>query len=382
MNFELSEDQKLLQEMIREFAQKEILPHVKHMEEKRIFPKELLQKLGKIGVLGMAIPSEYGGIKTDTLSTALVIEEISRVFPSLAVIISVHCSLFSSSLLQFGNEDQKRQYLPKAASGDIVGAFSLTEPGAGSDAMNLNTKARREGDAYILNGTKSWVTTGNDAEAFILFALADTPPEEKRKLSAFIVDSETPGFRVAKIEEKMGLHASLTAEVILENCQIPAENMLGKEGQGAAIAFQGLDNSRIGIAAQSVGLSQRAVDEAVKYAKGREAFGKKISDFQAIQFMIADMATWTDAARFLTYKAANLCDLGKPYGKESSMAKLFASEAANRIAYHALQIHGGYGYSKEFFVEQIYRDARVLAIYEGTSEVQRIVIARHLLKER
>jgi alkylation response protein AidB-like acyl-CoA dehydrogenase len=382
MNFELSEDQRLLQEMIREFAHKEILPHVKHLEKNHIFPRELLKKLGEIGVLGMAIPSEYGGIKTDSLSTALVIEEISRIFPSLAVIVSVHCSLFANSILQFGNEDQRKRYLPKAASGKILGAFSLTEPGAGSDATNLKTRARREGDIFILNGTKSWVTTGNDAEAFILFALANTPPGEKRKLSAFIVDSETPGFRIAKIEEKMGLHASLTAEVILENCQIPVENLLGEEGQGAAIAFRGLDNSRIGIAAQSVGLSQRALDEAVRYAKEREAFGKKISDFQAIQFMIADIATWIDAARLLTYRAANLCDLGKPYGKESAMAKLYASEAANRIAYHALQIHGGYGYSKEFFVEQIYRDARVLAIYEGTSEVQRIVIARHLLRER
>jgi alkylation response protein AidB-like acyl-CoA dehydrogenase len=382
MNFELSEDQQLLQEMVREFAQKEILLHVKHMEENHIFPRELLMKLGKIGVTGMAIPSEYGGIKTDSLSTSLVIEEISRVFPSLAVIISVHCSLFSNSILQFGSEDQKQRYLPKAASGSIIGAFSLTEPGAGSDATNLKTKSRREGDVYVLNGTKSWVTTGNDAEAFILFALADTPPGAKRKLNAFIVDNDTPGFNIAKIEEKMGLHASLTAEVILDNCKVPAENLLGEEGQGAAIAFQGLDNSRIGIAAQAVGLSQRAIDEAVKYAKEREAFGKKIANFQAIQFMIADMAAWTDAARLLTYKAANLCDLNKPYGKESAMAKLYASEAANRIAYNALQIHGGFGYSKEFFVEQIYRDARVLAIYEGTSEVQRIVIARHLLKER
>lgn len=382
MNFELSEDQRLLQEMIREFAQKEISPHVKHMEENHIFPAPLLKKLGEIGVLGMAIPSEYGGIKTDSLSTALVIEEISRVFPSLAVIVSVHCSLFSNSILQFGNEAQKKQYLSKAASGEIIGAFSLTEPGAGSDATNLKTKAKREGDFYILNGAKSWVTTGNDAGAFILFALAETSSGEKRKLNAFIVDSNTPGFRVSKIEEKMGLHASLTAEVILDNCRIPAKNLLGEEGQGTAIAFQGLDNSRIGIAAQSVGLSQRALDEAVKYAKEREAFGKSISNFQAIQFMIADMATWIDAARLLTYKAANLCDAGIPYGKESAMAKLYASEAANRIAYHALQIHGGYGYSKEFFVEQLYRDSRVLAIYEGTSEVQRIVIARHLLKER
>jgi len=380
MNFELSEDQVLLKEMISEFAQNEILPQVRHLEDNHIFPKELLQKLGGIGVLGMAIPAEYGGIKTDSLSCALVIEEIGRVFPSLAVIISVHCSLFCNSILHFGNDYQKQKFLPRAASGEIIGAFSLTEPGAGSDATNLKTRAKREGDVYILNGTKSWVTTGNDAEAFILFASAETPPGAKKRMSAFIVDSDAPGFHIAKIEEKMGLHASLTAEITLENCQVPAENLLGEEGQGTAIAFQGLDNSRIGIAAQAVGISQRAIDEAAKYAKEREAFGKKISDFQAIQFMIADMAIQTDAARLLTYKAANLCDCGKPYGKESAMAKLFASEAANRIAYQALQIHGGYGYSKEFFVEQIYRDARVLAIYEGTSEVQRIVIARHLLK--
>lgn len=382
MNFELSEDQILLQEMIREFAQKEILPHVRHLEESQKFPKELLQKLSAIGILGMAIPSEYGGMKTGSLSCALVIEEIARVFPSLAVIISVHCSLFCNSILQFGNEFQKEKYLPKAASGAIVGAFSLTEPGAGSDATNLKTRAKREGDVYILNGTKSWVTTGNDAEAFILFTSAEVSPGTKKKMSAFIVDSDTPGFHITKIEEKMGLHASPTAELALENCQVPVTNLLGEEGQGAAIAFRGLDNSRIGIAAQSVGLSQRAIDEAAKYAKEREAFGKKVADFQAIQFMIADMATQTEAARLLTYKAAYLCDCGKPYGQESAMAKLFASEAANRIAYQALQIHGGYGYSKEFFVEQIYRDARVLAIYEGTSEVQRIVIARHLLKDR
>jgi len=256
----------------------------------------------------------------------------------------------------------------------------LTEPGAGSDATNLKTKAVRDGDRYILTGTKSWITTGSDADAFIIFTVAETKTE-KKKLNAFIVEKNFPGIRVSKIEEKMGLHSSLTSEIVLEDCPVPAENLLGEEGKGSSIAFSCLDCSRIGIAAQSVGLSRRALEEAIKYAKQREAFGKKIAEFQTLQFMIADMSTQIDAARLLTYKAADLCDREKPFSKEASMAKLFASEAANRIAYQALQIHGGYGYSKEFFVEQIYRDARVLTLYEGTSEIQRLVIARNLLKE-
>ena len=380
MNFELKEDQKLIREMIKDFSNAEIKPVAKSLEDEQEFPSRLLKKLAEIGVLGMSVPAQYNGNKTDHLSLIIAIEEISRIMPSLAVIISVHCSLFCHCILEFGNETQKEKYMPKAASGEIIGAFSLTEPGAGSDAINLKCKAVRKGDQYIINGSKAWVTAGNNAEAIILFAGTEIEPGRK-KLSAFIIDKDTPGLQVTKIEEKMGLHSSLTAEIQLEDCQVPAGNLLGKEGQGASIAFRGLDFSRIGIAAQSVGIAQRAMDEAHTYSIQREAFGKKISDFQAIQFKLADIATLTEAARLMTYRAADLFDKGRPFAKESAMAKLFASEVANRAAYEALQIHGGYGYSKEFPIEQVYRDARVLTIYEGTSEIQRLIIARHLQKE-
>jgi alkylation response protein AidB-like acyl-CoA dehydrogenase len=328
----------------------------------------------------MTVPSEYGGSLTDYLSFALALEEISKVAPSVSVIVSVHCALFCSAILEFGNEVLKKKYLPRAAKGEIIGAFSLTEPGAGSDATNLKTKAVKDGDYYVLSGTKSWVTTGNDAEAAIVFTSAGIE-SETNKLSAFVVENDFSGYKVSRIEEKMGLHSSLTAEIVLEDCRIPAENLLGEEGKGASIAFSSLDGSRIGIAAQSVGLSERALQEAAQYAKQRDAFGKKISEFQAIQFMIADISTLIEAARLLTYKAADLKDKRRPFTKEAAMAKLFSSEAANKIAYQALQIHGGYGYSKEFFIEQLYRDARVFSIYEGTSEIQRLIISRYLLKE-
>jgi len=380
MNFELTEEQKLLQEMVRDFSQKEIRPRAKELEENHQFPHDLLKKLSSLGILGMTIPSKYGGTKTDTLSLTLALEEIASVSASLAVIVSVHCSLFCYSILKFGSEEQKKKYLPGAARGDTLGAFSLTEPGAGSDVTNLKTKAIKRGDIYVLNGTKAWVTTGNDADAFILFARTEIEPGVQ-KLNAFIVEKNFPGARISKIEEKMGLHSSVTSDIVLEDCQVPVENLLGEEGKGASIALHCLDGSRIGVAAQSVGLAARALEEAVRYAKQREAFGQKISEFQAIQFMIADMSTQLEAARLLTYKAADLSDRGKPYGKESAMAKLLAAETANKTAYQALQIHGGYGYSKEFFIEQLYRDARVFSIYEGTSEIQRLVISRYLLKE-
>ncbi|MDH4257173.1 MAG: acyl-CoA dehydrogenase family protein [Candidatus Aminicenantes bacterium] len=381
MDFELTEDQRLLKEMVKDFSQKEIAPQVKHLEDNKEFPDEILAKLGEIGILGMTVPPEYGGSRTDYFSTMLALEEISKVSSAVAVIVSVHCALFCHAILEFGTEEQKKKYLPKAAKGEIIGAFSLTEPGAGSDATNLKTKAEKRGDFYLLNGTKAWVTTGNDAIAMILFTAAGADSGNK-KLNAFIVEKGFPGFKISRIEEKLGLHCSPTAEIVLEDCQVPQENLLGEEGNGAAIAFNSLDGSRIGIAAQSIGLAERALKEAVQYAKQREAFGRKISEFQAIQFMIADISTLIEAARLLTYKAANLKDRGKPFSKEAAMAKLFASEAANKIVYQALQIHGGYGYSKEFFIEQLYRDARVLSIYEGTSEIQRLVISRHLLKEK
>ena len=380
MNFELTEDQLLIREMIRDFARSEIIPQAKSLEEKHQFPSELLKKLAGLGILGMSVPPDYEGTKTDTLSAIMTLEEMSRAFPALAVIVSVHCALFCYAILKFGNDRQKEKYLPRAAKGELLGAFALTEPEAGSDIQGVKTKAEKIGDFYILNGEKAWVTTGSDALAYVLFASLKNP-QGKTKLSAFIVEKDFPGLKVAKIEEKMGLHSSVTADVVLENCKVPAENLLGEEGSGAVIALHCLDGSRIGIGAQSVGLSQRALDEAIGYAKQRHAFGKPLADLQAIQFMIADMATLTDCARLLTYRAAFLQDKGLPFSKEASMAKLFASEAANKIVTKALQIHGGYGYSKEFPVEQLYRDARVLTIYEGTSEIQRLVIARHLLRE-
>lgn len=380
MDFELTNDQKLLQEMVRDFSQKEIAHQAKILEEKKEFPKEIIMKLGELGILGITVPPEYGGSLSDYLSLVLVLEEISKVSPSISVIVSVHCALFCYAILEFGSEALKKKYLPRAAKGEIIGAFSLSEPGAGSDATNLKTKAVKDGDYYLLSGTKSWVTTGNDAEATIIFTLAGIE-SEKNKLSAFVVENGFSGYKVSRIEEKMGLNSSLTAEIVLEDCRVPTENLLGKEGKGASIAFSSLDGSRIGIAAQSIGLAERALQEAVLYAKQRSAFGKKISEFQAIQFMIADISTLIEAGRLLTYKAADLKDRGRPFTKEAAMAKLFSSEAANKIVYKALQIHGGYGYSKEFLIEQLYRDARVFSIYEGTSEIQRLIISRCLLKE-
>jgi alkylation response protein AidB-like acyl-CoA dehydrogenase len=380
MNFELSEEQTMLRDLVRDFGQKEIAPRIKAYEERHEFPREIIDRLAGLGLLGMTVPSEYGGCKSDYLSFILALEELARASAAVCVIVSVHASLFCNSILKFGSEAQKRRYLPRAARGEILGAFSLTEPGAGSDAMSLRTRAVKSGDEYILNGTKAWVTSGSEAEAFILIARtgSETGPS---KLSAFIIERNFPGFRVSRIEEKMGLHSSPTVELSLEDCRVPAENLLGEEGRGAAVALWGLDGSRIGIAAQAVGLSQLALELAVGYAKQREAFGQKIADFQAIQFMLADIATFVDSSRLLTYRVASLCDRGLPFGKEAAMAKLYSSEAANRVAYLALQIYGGYGYSGEYPMERIYRDARVLSIYEGTSEIQRLVIARRLLKE-
>jgi alkylation response protein AidB-like acyl-CoA dehydrogenase len=380
MNFQLTEDQKMLRDMIRSFARNEIEPQAKGLEERHEFPQDLMHKLAELGVLGMSIPVEYQGSRTDNLSLMLTIEEISRALPALAVIISVHCSLVCYAIGKYGTEQQKLKYLPKAAAGEILGAFSLSEPGAGSDAMALKTQAVRKDGRYVLNGTKAWVTNGDNAGVFVLFAQTEAEPGLK-KLSAFLVDRDSPGLKTSKIEEKMGLHASPTTDLVLEDCEIPAENLLGTEGKGASIALHCLDCSRIGIAAQSVGLAQRALDEALTYSRQREAFGSHISDLQAVQFMLADIATLTEASRLLTYRAAVLYDQAQPFGKEAAMAKLFASEAANKVVYMALQIHGGYGYSKEFLIEQLYRDARVLSLYEGTSEIQRMVIARHLLME-
>jgi alkylation response protein AidB-like acyl-CoA dehydrogenase len=380
MDFELNEEQSMLRDLVRSFAQNEIDPVASGLESRHEFPRDLLKKLAELGLLGMAIPQEYGGIKTDYVSLMIALEEISRSSPALAVILSVHSSLFSYAILKYGTDSLKSAYLPKAAEGEILGAFSLTEPGSGSDISSLATQAVRWEDRFVLNGSKAWVSNGNDAGAFILFAQTEVGSGGKR-LSAFLVDRKTPGLSVSKIEEKMGLHASITTDLVLEDCEIPEENLLGEEGKGASIALHCLDCSRIGIAAQAVGLSQRALDEATMYSQQRKAFGAPISRLQAVQFMLADIATLTEASRLLTYRAAALYDLGRPFSTAAAMAKLYASEAANKVVYQALQIHGGYGYSREFLIEQLYRDARVLSIYEGTSEIQRMVIARSLLKE-
>jgi len=380
MNFELSEDQVMLRDLVRDFAEKEIAPKIGTLEDKHEFPKAIIGQLAEIGVLGMTVPPEFGGSRTDFLSYILALEELARVSATVCVIVSVHDSLFCGSILKFGSDFQKQKYLPRAARGEILGAFSLTEPGAGSDAMNLKTKAVRSGDEYVLNGTKAWVTSGGEADALIIIALTGAETGAP-KASAFIVDKGTPGLKVARIEDKMGLHSSPTAMLTLEDCRVPVQNRLADEGRGAAIALAGLDSSRIGIAAQAVGLSQQALELAVAYSKQREAFGKKLAEFQALQFMMADIATLLEAGRLLTYRAAELLERGKSITKEAAMAKLFTSEAANKIAYMALQIHGGYGYSKEYLIERLYRDARIFSIYEGTSEIQRLVIARKLLKE-
>lgn len=378
MNFEISEEQKILKETIREFAEEELLPASKITEKEGRISQEIIKKLAEIGVMGMTVPPEYGGSEMDYISCCIVIEEIARVCPSTATAISVHTSAFCYPVLKFGTEEQKKKYLPKTVSGEILGAFSLTEPSAGSDTSAIQTKAKKENGFYVLKGTKNWVTSGSDAGAFVM--MARTSPEAGSKsISAFIVNSNSPGLKISKIEDKMGLRSSNTAEIILEDCRIPESSILGKEGEGLKIALHTLDVSRIGIAALAVGIAQSALDEAIKYAKTRKTFGKLLSEHQAIQFMIAEMSTYVEAARLLTYKAAYLKDQGKVHTKESSIAKLYASEIANKVTYLALQIHGAYGYSKESLVEKLFRDARVTTIYEGTSEIQKLIIARNIL---
>jgi acyl-CoA dehydrogenase len=380
MNFDLNDDQRLLQDLVRDFARSEIVPKITAYEDQRIFPREIIQKLAELGVLGMTVPAEFGGAQTDYLSFILALEELSRASASVCVIVAVHGALFAKPILDYGTARQKEKYLPRAARGEILGGFAVTEPGAGSDAGSIKARAVRSGDEYILNGTKAWVTNGSAADA--LFVVAQTGlPSGPPKPSAFIVEKGFPGFRVAKVEDKMGLHASATAEIVFEDCRVPAENLLGEEGRGLAIALQSLKGSRIGIAAQSLGLSQSALELAARYAKQREQFGRPIADFQAVQFMIADMAVQVEAARLLTYRAADNYGRGLPYAKEAAMAKLYASEAANRIVSLGVQIHGAYGYSKEYTIERLFREARVFSIYEGTSEIQRIIIAKKLLRE-
>ncbi len=376
--FELTEDQRYIRDAAREFAERELAPGAAERDEKALWPTEQLKKMWELGFMGLMVPEEYGGIGADTISYVLAMEEIARVDAAISTIMSVQNSLVCEGILKFGTEEQKRRYLPQLTQEGKLGAYALTEPQAGSDAAALRTTAVRDGDHYVLNGTKAWITNAPHADYFLVYAVTD---KEKRHhgITAFLVDAHSPGVKVGKPEEKLGIRASHTAMVYFEDCRVPVENRLGEEGQGFKIAMAILDRGRIGIAAQALGIARASLEAAVSYAREREAFGGPIANLQAIQFMIADVATRVQAARWLIFHAAYLKDRGEPFTKEASMAKLFASETASFAADVAIQVHGGNGYSKEYPVERYYRDARITRIYEGTSEIQRLVIGRHVL---
>jgi butyryl-CoA dehydrogenase len=378
MDFSLNDHQKLIRDTVRQFIETEVRPFVKEWEREERFPVDAVRKLGELGCCGMLTPEEWGGPGLDTVSYVLMLEEVARVHCAMSTALGVTNSAVQAPLLGFGSEAQKKKYLRRMATGEILGAFCLTEPAAGSDAAGIQARAVRDGGVYKLNGTKTWVTNGSVAGVLIVFAKTD-PEAGGKGISAFLVEPGFKGFRAGRHEDKMGQRSSPSVEIILNDCEVPVENRLGEEGHGLKIALSALDGGRIGIAAQAVGLAQGALEESVKYAKQRRAFGKNLGEFQAIQWMLADMQTEIEAARGLVYHAAWLKDSGGRMGSASSKAKLYASEMVNRVVAKAVQIHGSVGYSRETDVERMYRDARVITIYEGTSEVQRMIIARELL---
>ncbi|HXV85014.1 MAG TPA: acyl-CoA dehydrogenase [Candidatus Binatia bacterium] len=378
MDFDFTEEQLLVKEMAASFAEKEVKPLASRMDREAAYPADLVHRLGEMGFLGMLVPEDLGGSGMDLISYVLVMEEISKVWASLGVIVSVNNSLVCAPLLKFGSETQKKKYLAPLAQGKRLGCYALTEPGAGSDAGAIQTRAAKADGGYVLNGSKIFTTHGRYADLAIVFAVTD-PSLGKNGISAFLVEKDIPGFTVGRLEDKLGLRSSDTAELLFSDCRVPNENLLGRENDGFKIALSTLDGGRIGIAAQAVGIAQGCLEESLAHAKERHQFGHAIGEFQAIQWMLADMATEIDAARLLTYRAAWLLENERPVTKEAAMAKLFASEAANRIAYKAVQIFGGYGFTKEFLVERFFRDARITTLYEGTSEIQRWVIARRLI---
>jgi alkylation response protein AidB-like acyl-CoA dehydrogenase len=381
MLFSLTDEQLMIQSMVREFARKVIAATAAERDRTKEFPAGNLKKMAELGLMGMMIPPEYGGEGADTISYFLALSEVAYSCASTAVVMSVHNSIVCESILRWGSEDLKRRYLPVLAEGGKIGAFALTEPEAGSDPVSQITTATRDGDHYVINGTKRFTTTGKNCGLVIVTAKTDEAQRHKG-ISAFVVDKGTPGFKVGHTEDKMGLRASDTTDLIFDNCRVPAAHLLGEEGQGFKIAMTALDGGRIGIAAQSIGVAQAALDASVKYAKQREQFGQKISKFQGLRWMIADMATELEAARQLALSAAAMKDRGEKYTQRASMAKLFASEMVNRVTAEAIQIHGGYGFTKDYDVERYYRDARVFTIYEGTSQIQRVVISNHILKDK
>ncbi len=379
MNFELNEEQRMIRDTVRKFAQEKVKPLAQHTDEAAEFPAAVFREMGELGLLGLPVPEEYGGVGADTISYSIAVEELSAACGSTGLSYAAHTSLACMPLLWFGNEAQKARYLTHIASGKGLGAFGLTEPQSGSDAAGLRTSAVKDGDAWVLNGQKMWITSGSIADVVLVAAVTDAS-RGAHGISNFIVEKGTPGFLPGKDEPKMGLKGSITSQLFFEACRVPAENMLGAPNEGFVQFMKTLDGGRISIASCSLGLGRAAYEESVRYAQERHAFGQAIAGFQAIQHKLADMATELEAARWLIYRAATLKDEGRPYSKEAAMAKLFASEVAERVCYQAIQIHGGAGYSREYPVERIYRDNRLMAIGEGTSEILRTVIARRVLR--
>ncbi|MGH7273027.1 MAG: acyl-CoA dehydrogenase [Nitrospiria bacterium] len=380
MDFQLTQEQEMVRQMVQGFVEKEVRPVASGMDREGRFPRDLVKKLAALGLMGAYIPPEYGGAGMDLVSYVIALEEISKPWASLGVIMTVNNSLACDPIHRFGTESQKQRYLKPVARGERLGCYALTEPGAGSDAGAIKTRARRVDGGYTLNGSKIFVTNGQQADLAIVYAVT-APEQGKHGISAFLVEKGTPGFLVGKLEDKMGLRSSDTAELIFQDCPVPKETLLGVENEGFKIALSTLDGGRIGIAAQALGIAQACLEEATRYARERHQFGRPIGDFEAIRFMLSDMVMEIQAARLLTYRAAHRRQQGQKITLHSAQAKLLASEMSNRVAYKAVQIFGGYGYIKDFPVERYYRDARITTLYEGTSEIQRLVIARELLKQ-
>ncbi|MBV9329399.1 MAG: acyl-CoA dehydrogenase [Chloroflexi bacterium] len=376
----LNEDEDLFRRTVHEFAEREIVPIAHELDEREEFPRASVGKMADLGLMGLLVPEEYGGAGADTMSYALAMEEISWADASHSVVMSVNNSLVCEPIVRFGNREQKERFLPALAQGRYVGAYCLTEPESGSDASNMSTRAEQLGDDFILNGTKAWITNGGEAGVYLVYALTNTGVARARGITAFLIPADTQGLRAGAKEKKLGIRASSTTQIFFEDCHVPASAVLGNVDEGFRIAMATLDGGRIGIGAQALGIAQRALDESVRYSKERAAFGHAIADFQGLQWRMADMATRIEAARLLVYRAARMKDAGQPFSKEASMAKLFASETAMFCAHAAVQNFGGNGFSREYPVEKLFRDAKITEIYEGTSEIQRLVISRHLLR--
>ncbi len=379
MDFQLNEDQQAMREAVRDFCANEIAPKAATRDEEGRFEEGLVEKLGELGLFGTYIPEQYGGVGQDCITYAMTVEELSRACGATGILVSAHHSLAVDPILNYGTEEQKQKYLPRMATGEWIGCYSLTEPGSGSDAGAATCKAVETDDGWLINGTKNFVTNGNDAHVVVLFAVTDAD-NERRRMSAFIVERGTPGYSIGKLEKKLGIKASSTAELIFEDCLVPKDALLGERGKGLHIALGTLDGGRVGVAAQAVGIAQAALDCSTDYAKTRVQFNRPIADFQAIQWKLADMAVQIEASRLLTYRAAWLKENKRPYGPEAAMAKLYASEMSNRVTDMAIQVYGGYGYCADYPAERLMRDARITELYEGTSEIQRLVIARQVIK--